>query len=181
MRARYVFLPAAIVVAACNTDRSESAARDLTLLPSTESATAGIASARELDLPRPDAGATSTSAAQAPTLAPARVRARPAQRTSHAAEVAPVPSPSTEPAPSSPAPGASDAALGGAGVALNPGQTVTVVPASSGAGSTPFPATDVSTARGMRARPVIIIGDDRCIPGRGEVIPRGPGNWNPVR
>jgi hypothetical protein len=181
MRARYVLLPAAIIVAACNTDRSESAPRDLTLLPSTESATAGIASARELDLPRPDAGATRTSAVRAPTLAPARVRARPARQTSHAAKVAPVASPNSEPAPSSPAPGPNDAAAGGAGMALDPGQTVTVVPASSGTGAAPFPATDISTARGMRPRPVIIIGDDRCIPGRGEIIPRGPRNWNPVR
>jgi hypothetical protein len=181
MRARYVLLPAAIVVAACNTDRSESAPRDLTLLPSTESATAGITSARELDLPRPDAGAVRTSAARAPTPAPARVRARPARQTSQAANVAPVASPNTEPAPSSPAPGPSVAAAGGAGLALDPGQTVTIIPASSGAGAAPFPATDVSTAQGMRARPVIIIGDDRCIPGRGEIIPRGPRNWNPVR
>src|SRR5882724_2852378 len=56
MRVRFVcfLLPGALVVAACNTDRSEPARRDLTLLPSAESATAAVVSARELDLANPD-------------------------------------------------------------------------------------------------------------------------------
>jgi hypothetical protein len=50
---------------------------------------------------------------------------------------------------------------------------VSVIPATSGPSPDPVPVGDFSTDRGIRARPVIIIGDDRCIPGRGEVIGRG--------
>jgi hypothetical protein len=183
MRVRYVhyLLPGALVVAACNTERSESAPRDLTLLPSTESATPAVASARELDLPRSDAGLTSQSSTRAPTPVPARAHARPAKRSEHAAALTPVPAPDAEPAPTSPAPGPRDAALAGAGTPLEPGQTVTVLPASSGAGTAPLPGSDVSTAEGIRARPWIIIGDDRCIPGRGEVMPRGHRGWHRVQ
>jgi hypothetical protein len=183
MRVRFVcfLLPGALVVAACNTERSEPARRDLTLLPSAESATAAVVSARELDLPKPDAGVSSTSAVRAPTPAPARVHAQPAWKSDHSATVAPVPAPNAEPAPSSPAPGPKDAAVaGGAGTPLEPGQTVTLIPASAGAGAAPLPASDVSTEQGIRARPWIIIGDDRCIPGRGEVMPRGHRGWRSV-
>lgn len=182
MRVWYVsFLPAALLVAACNTDRPEPVSRDLTLLPSSESALAPVASARELDLPRAEPGADRTSAARAPTRAPARVHARPAHRTARAEAVAPVPSPDAEPAARAPAPGPENAAAGGAGTPLEPGQTVTLLPASTGAGTSPVPASGVATAEGIRARPWIIIGDDRCIPGRGEVMPRGHRGWRILR
>jgi hypothetical protein len=66
-----------------------------------------------------------------------------------------------------------DDAAAGAGEALAPGQTVSVIPATSGSAPAPVPVGDFSTESGIRSRPVIIIGDDRCVPGRGEVIGRG--------
>ncbi len=180
MRVTHVYLlfPAALVVASCSTERSESTPRDLTLLPSAESATGAVASARELDLRPADPRLANASTASAPKPVPARVPARKAHRSTNASRVAPVPAPEAEPAPTSPSPGPRDVAgAGGAGTPLNPGETVTVVPASSGAGSAPLPASDVSTERGIRQGPWVVIGDDRCIPGRGEVMPRGLRGW----
>jgi len=179
MRVRHVsyLIPAALVVAGCNTERPEAASRDLTLLPSSESATPAVASARELDLPKPDVGLDNPSAARLPTPMPARVHARPAAPSSHSDKLAPVPDPAADLAPTPPAPGPQVAATGGAGMGLEPGQTVTVLPASS-SGTAPLPASDISTEEGIKARPWIIIGDDRCIPGRGEVMPRGHRGWH---
>ncbi len=178
----YLLFPAALVVASCSTERSESTPRDLTLLPSAESATGAVASARELDLRPANPELTNSSAASAPTPVPARVPARKARRSPDAPRVAPVPAPDAEPAPTSPSPGPRDvASAGGAGTPLDPGQTVTVIPASGGSGSAPLPVSDVATERGIRQGPWIVIGDDRCIPGRGEVMPRGHRGWRWVR
>ena len=155
-----LLLPGALALAACNMERSEPAARDLTLLSQTESATAAVVSARELDLPKSQAAADAR-AALAARPAPARTRAHPAELTADAAVVAPTPAPEA------------DALAAGAGTSLEPGQTVTVIPATSGAGAGKVPGSEVLSDRDVR-RPWIIIGDDRCVPGRGEVIPRGP-------
>ncbi len=176
----YLLFPAALVVASCSTERSESTPRDLTLLPSAESATGAVASARELDLRPADPQLANSSTASAPKPVPARVPARKAHRSANSSRVAPVPAPEAEPAPTSTAPGPRNVAHAGAGTPLDPGQTVTVIPASSGAGSAPLPTSDVSTERAMRG-PWIVIGDDQCIPGRGEVIPRDHRGWDWVR
>jgi hypothetical protein len=175
MHTRYTCLaiPFALVVAACSSERSDSTPRDLTLLPSAESATDAVASARELDLPRAEPEQKNAAGASALTPVPARVHARQAKRVDRAAKDAPVTAPDPEPAPESPAPGPRDvASAGGAGTPLDPGQTVTVLPVSGGTGPQPLPVSDVAT-EGQIRRPWIVIGDDRCIPGRGEVMPRG--------
>jgi hypothetical protein len=179
MRIWYACLavPVALAAAACSSDRSESAPRDLTLLPSA-SATDAVASARELDLPRAEPDHSNAAGASAMTPVPARVRARPAKPVERAANEAPVVAPDPEPSPESPAPGPRDvASAGGAGMPLEPGQTVTVLPVSGGTGAQPLPASDIATEDQIR-RPWIIIGDDRCIPGRGEVMPRGHRGWH---
>jgi hypothetical protein len=171
-------VPAALAVAACTSERSESTPRDLTLLPSAESATGAVASARELDLPRAEPDQSNAAGASALTPVPARVRARPAKRAERAPRDAPVAAPDAEPAPESPAAGPRDvASAGGAGMPLDPGQTVTVLPVSGGTGAAPLPVSDVASEDQIR-RPWIIIGDDRCIPGRGEVMPRGHRGWH---
>lgn len=175
----YLVVPAALAVAGCTTERSESAPRDLTLLPSAESSTGAVASARELDLPRAEPEPGQASAASTLTPVPARVHARPARRSERSTGSAPVPAADPEPSSASPSPGPRDvASAGGAGTPLDPGQTVTVIPASGGTGTAPLPVSDVSTEEGIRARPWIVIGDDRCIPGRGEVMPRGHRGWH---
>jgi hypothetical protein len=179
MRTGYTCLAvsAALAIAACSSERSESTPRDLTLLP-VESATDAVASARELNLPRAEPEHSNAAGASAMTPVPARVHARPAKRVTRADKDAPVAAPDPEPAPESPAAGPHNvASAGGAGTPLDPGQTVTVLPVSGGSGAAPLPVSDIATQDQIR-RPWIIIGDDRCIPGRGEVMPRGHRGWH---
>jgi hypothetical protein len=156
-----LFLPAILVVAACSGERSTSSNRDLTLAPSVESATeSAVVSARELGRPeieqsRPPANVTSRVR---------RVRVR-----VPAAEVsAPAAAPAEDPEPD---PVADDAVAAG-GHALAPGQSVSVIPSTSGAGPAPAPHSDYAGDGEMRNRPAWHVHGDRCIPGRGEVIPR---------
>jgi hypothetical protein len=161
-----LLLPCALVLAACSGERAAPSRRDLTLLdPADQSAAPAVVSARELAVTRAEPGAT--------VLAPAPVRthARPAREVSAPAPAASAPAP--VPAPEPVAVPEADAAAAGAGEALAPGQTVSVIPSTSGSAPAPVPVGDFSTERGIRSRPVIIIGDDRCVPGRGEVIGRG--------
>ena len=159
-----LLLPCALVLAACSGERAAPPRRDLTLLdPADQSATPAVVSARELAVTRADPGVT--------VVAPARTHARPAREVSAPAPTASAPAPVPTPEPVT-AP-EDDAAAAGAGEALAPGQTVSVIPATSGSAPAPVPVGDFSTESGIRSRPVIIVGDDRCVPGRGEVIGRG--------
>ncbi|HET8624152.1 MAG TPA: hypothetical protein VFM14_11355, partial [Gemmatimonadales bacterium] len=57
----------------------------------------------------------------------------------------------------------------GAGTALEPGQAVGVVPVAMGTGSR-MPPTELVSERGIRWTGMVH-GDDRCIPGRDEMVP----------
>lgn len=168
-----LLLACALVLAACSGERAVPPRRDLTLLdPADQSATPAVVSARELAVARAEPGATVMAPARRrPVPAPVRTHARPARDvsapTAAASTPAPVPTPEPVTAPEE------DAAAAGAGEALAPGQTVSVIPATSGSAPAPVPVGDFSTESGIRSRPVIIVGDDRCVPGRGEVIGRG--------
>ena len=159
-----LLLACALVLAACSSERAAPARRDLTLLdPADQSATPAVVSARELAVTRAEPGAT--------VVAPVRTHARPAREASAPTPAASAPAPVPVPEPVTVPDDAATPA--GAGEALAPGQTVSVIPATSAPAPDPLPVGDFSTERGIRSRPVIIIGDDRCVPGRGEVIGRG--------
>jgi hypothetical protein len=169
-----LLLPGAIL-AGCSRPADEGAARDLTLLQTPESsATRGIVSARELDRPDPEPQLpVQAPSAARPRLVPARAHAVAAARASESLRQAPLPVPNAEPAPApeptpSPAP---VAAAAGAGTPLEPGQSVTLVPAGASAAPGAMPPTELVTAREMAGRRIIVVGDDRCVPGRGELLP----------
>lgn len=161
-----LFLPAIVVVAACRGERSASSGRDLTLAPSVESATASaVVSAQELGRPdieqsRAPASVTSrTTRVRVPVHAPAV----------SAPAVAPAAAPAEDPEPDAVA----DDAVETGGHALAPGQSVSAIPATSAAGPARAPYSDYAGEGEMRnRRPAWHVHGDRCIPGRGEVIPR---------
>ena len=158
------FCPRILVVAACSGERPASSDRDLTLAPSVESATASaVVSARELGRPEIE-----QSRAARQRHFPHQPGARPGAP--RAGVSAPAAAPAADPEPD---PEVDDAVDAG-GHALAPGQSVSVIPATSGAGPAPAPYSDYAGEGEMRnhGRPGIVHGDDRCIPGRGEVIPR---------
>jgi hypothetical protein len=155
-------LPAVLVVAACSGERSASSDRDLTLAPSVESATgSAVVSARELGRPELEQSRTPANVTSRAT----RVRVR-----VHAAGVsAPAAAPAEQPEPD---PEPDDAVVPG-GHALAPGQSVSVIPHTSAAGPAAAPYSDYAGEGEMRERrPAWHVHGDRCIPGRGEVIPR---------
>jgi hypothetical protein len=156
-------LPGVLIAAACGGEPAASAHRDLTLAPSAESATA-VVSARELGLPEVEQSRAPASSASAARPAQARVRA-PSRGPSVPQAVA-APAPAAVP---DPAPAVEEFADPHA---LAPGQTVSAIPATSGAGAAPVPDSDFASEAGIRSRPTWVIHGDRCIPGRGEVIPR---------
>jgi hypothetical protein len=57
----------------------------------------------------------------------------------------------------------------GGGQALEPGQAAGVVPVAMGSGAR-MPQTDLVSERGIRWAGMVP-GEDRCIPGRDEVVP----------
>ncbi len=160
-----VLLAASLAGGACSPARESAppAGRDLTLAAA----------------PAPDAvlGSTervrSSSAPAAPALLAAptarpRVVRRPA--VAAAPDFAPVvdaPAPPLAPA-APPAPEPVVDAWAGAGRSLEPGQAVGVVPVAMG-GGTAMPQTDLVSERGIRWSGMI--GEDRCIPGRDEMVP----------
>jgi hypothetical protein len=161
-----LLLPGALVVAACGGGANRPASRDLTLLdPASETTTGAVVSAREMGLVRTETGVTKTAAAVRRLPAPARARAVPAAVMPEA-QPAPAPTPDEDAGP----------VAGGAGQALEPGQTVTVVPATSaGVQHRPDPGS-YTEPEGMRNRRRERHGD-RCIPGRGEVLPQDPDHF----
>lgn len=165
-----LLLPCALVLAACSAERARPERRDLTLMdPADQSATPAVVSARELAATPAEPGAAHAPAVRLrrPAPAPIRTPARPAHEV--AAPAAPASAAASASAPEEVAAPAQEA---GAGRELAPGQTVSAIPATSAPAPAPVPVGDLTTERGI-TRPVIIIGDDRCIPGRGEVIGRG--------
>jgi hypothetical protein len=160
-------LPGALLAVACGTDQRPPATRDLTLL-TTPASPGAVASADELDRPRAE------PRAPAPTGRTTR-EPRPARRRSAPTEAAASPSVSA-PAPAPPAPTTAPAVAtrSGAATSLDPGESVSAVPAVPAAAPGRLPAPLGGDEPGVTRRgPWIIIGDDRCIPGRGELFPRG--------
>ena len=168
-----LLLPGALVLTACGGEPARPP-RDLTLLdPSAQATTDAVVSARELGVVRTETGVSNASAAVRRVPAPARARAVPAAALPDA-------QPAPNPVATSPAPAADDEdvtlAAGGAGHALEPGQTVTVVPATS-AGVTRRPEAEPFDAPAVMRNRRRGHDGDRCIPGRGEVMPRDPGTF----
>jgi hypothetical protein len=93
----------------------------------------------------------------------AAVPAAPAPETA----AAPVPLPVEEPVAPATEPVVDERSSGGR--ELEPGQAVGVVPVALGSG-TRMPQTDLVSERGIRWMGMVH-GDDRCIPGRDEVVP----------
>jgi hypothetical protein len=159
-----VLLAVLLAGAACSSDRESAppAGRDLTLAAA----------------PAPDAVLGSTERVR-PSSAPAVpalvATARPRVVRRPAVAAAPEPALVPEaPAPAAaasapPAPEPIVDAWAGAGRSLEPGQAVGVVPVAMG-GGTAMPQTDLVSERGIRWTGMIH-GEDRCIPGRDEMVP----------
>jgi hypothetical protein len=165
---RAVAVAALFAGAACSSSSpsTPSNARDLTLAGS--AAPAAVLGPAE----RIEPASASKQAAQASAPAP---RPRVIRRSSVAAAPdpaqvgeAPMPAAAAIPAPPTPAPIVDQ--WTGAGHALAPGQAVGVVPVAMGGGAT-MPQTDLVSERGIRWSGMIAGGDDRCIPGRDEMLP----------
>ena len=155
-----LFLPGIVILAACSAQRTEPAHRDLTLLAPDNEALPAVVSARELGVTRIEPGPSDEASTPKRQPTPARTRVRPARIAADADTAA------TAPDPSSPLSEQDVAFAGsGAGRALEPGQSVTVLPAGSDGVAGP-PEADPVIAPPRHD-------DDRCIPGRGEVMPRG--------
>ncbi len=168
-----ILLPGVLLAVACGGERAAPVTRDLTLAPSVESATEGaVVSARELGLPEVEQSRrpTSTAAVARHGATKARIRTPDAAGPSR---------PVVAPVAEQPVPESDEVADVGAGHALAPGQTVSMIPATSGAGASPVPDSDYANEHEMHRPTWVIHGDDRCIPGRGEVIPRrGPHGFH---
>jgi hypothetical protein len=145
-------------------DRGPTAGRDLTLASTpTPDAVLGAA-----ELIAPPAAPRAPAAIAKPAVRPRIVR-KPAASAADPVPTleAPAPVAAEEPAPPTPEP-VTDSWTG-AGSALEPGQAVGVVPVAMGTGSR-MPPTELVSARGIRWTGMIH-GDDRCIPGRDEMVP----------
>ncbi|HET7599467.1 MAG TPA: hypothetical protein VFK09_04210 [Gemmatimonadales bacterium] len=160
-------------VAACSRPSGEPAGRDLTLLTAErDSAAPGVVSARELGLATPeprDSAPADATPRRRPVAAPRH--ATPAAPAPEAARAAPVPAPEPAPARSADPGPAHGPAAGGAVTALEPGQSVATLPATAAGAPDQLPPTELVSERQLRGRRLIIIGDDRCVPGRGELVP----------
>jgi hypothetical protein len=160
----------ALVLAACSGERAVPPRRDLTLLdPADQSATPAVVSARELAVTRAEPGATVMAPARRRSVpAPVRTGARQAHLAAQNSAPAPAPVQDADPATESEDATARD------GHALAPGQQASVIPATSASGPAPVPDAGYF-GEGGRRRGRLIVDGDRCIPGRGEVIPQaGP-------
>ncbi|HEU5171838.1 MAG TPA: hypothetical protein VFU46_14920 [Gemmatimonadales bacterium] len=171
MRCRLPVLAVAIAVAAagCAPEAAQPPSRDLTILAvPAEPVVAG-----PVELARSSGTPIVAAAAESPVRRPRAVR-------QPAVPVEPAPEPAAErlataPLVSADAP-AADAPMTdswtGAGRALEPGQSVGVVPAVATGGSAQMPPTELVSATAMRRRwGGGIHGGDRCIPGRDELLP----------
>ncbi|HEX2451364.1 MAG TPA: hypothetical protein VHJ69_09485 [Gemmatimonadales bacterium] len=164
-----LLLAAALAAAGCGSDAASTRAgadgRDLTLV-STPSTDAVLGPA---EFVTPPAAPNAPAVSAAPAARPRVVRKPAVAAAPDLAPTlqAPAPLAAAEPAPATPEPVADTWA--GAGTALEPGQAVGVVPVAIGAGSR-MPPTELVTERGIRWTGMIH-GDDRCIPGRDEMLP----------
>jgi hypothetical protein len=160
-------LLALLGAAACSagSDAGRTPARDLTLAAAP--APDAVLGAAERVTP-PQAVSTQAAPVAEPSPRPRVVRraAVPAAPVPETA-TAPVPVPVEEPIARSAEPVAEK--WSGGGRELEPGQAVGVVPVALGSG-TRMPQTDLVSERGIRWMGMVH-GDDRCIPGRDEVVP----------
>ena len=146
-------------------DRSSNAGRDLTLASApTPDAVLGAA-----ELIAPPAAPNAPAVTAKPAVRPRVVRKPAATAAADPAPTlaAPAPGAAGQPAPPPPRPGAGS--WGGARTPRAPGAAVGVVPGAMGTGSR-MPPTELVSARGIRWTGMIH-GDDRCIPGRDEMVP----------
>ena len=167
-----VLLPG-VVIAGCSRPAVEPAKRDLTLLGDVDTSKLAVISPNELLRPDPQPQApVATTTTVRPHFVPARKHAKPAAPTPAAHNSAPVATPDASPTPQGPPlPTQVASAPKGAGTPLDPGQSVTQMPAATSTSPGNVPGTDVYTLHEL-GRGIIIIGDDRCVPGRGELLPR---------
>ena len=151
--------------AACSagSDADRSPARDLTLAAAP--APDAVLGAAERVTP-PQAGAVQASPVAEPSPRP-RVIRRTAVPAAPVPETATAPVPVEEPIAQPAEPVAEEWSSGGR--ELEPGQAVGVVPVALGSG-TRMPQTDLVSERGIRWMGMVH-GEDRCIPGRDEVVP----------
>ncbi len=158
---------AALAASGCASEPEQSRpdARDLTLAPAP--ASDAVLGPAELIRPAAAPRVAAVSAAPAP-----RSRVAPRAAAAAAPDVAPtveapVPVAAEEASPPTPHPVVD--AWSGAGRSLEPGQAVGVVPVAVGGGSQ-MPPTELVSERGIRWMGMVH-GDDRCIPGRDEMLP----------
>jgi hypothetical protein len=160
-------LLALLGAAACSSgsDVSRSRSRDLTMaaVPAQDA----VLGAAERITP-PEAGSVRTAPLADPAPRPRMVRraAVPAAPAPEAA-LAPAPVPVEQPVESAAEPVADSWA--GSDRALEPGQATGVVPVAMGSGAR-MPQTDLVSERGIRWMGMVH-GDDRCIPGRDQLVP----------
>lgn len=174
-----VLLPGALVAGCSRRPADEPAKRDLTLLADVDTSKFPIVSPRELwrSDPEPQAPVAAPTAVR-PHLVPARKHAKPAAPAPAAHRTAPVAAPDASPAPQGPpTPTPVAAAPKGAGTPLDPGQSVTIMPASASTSPGNVPTTDALGVHEL-GHGIIIIGDDRCVPGRGDLMPRWRHSWH---
>jgi len=165
--AQPLVLAALLAAAACSSGSQSSRpdARDLTLAarPTPDAVLGPVERIASSQAPR----APDVVAAPAPRPRVARQAAMAAAPDPAPVAEAPVPEAAAEPAPPTAEPVVD--AWSGAGRSLEPGQAVGVVPVAMGGGST-MPQTDLVSERGIRWTGMVH-GDDRCIPGRDEMVP----------
>jgi hypothetical protein len=162
-----------VVITGCSRPAVEPAKRDLTLLGDVDTSKLAVISPNELLRPDPQPQApVATTSTVRPQLVPARKHAKPAAPTPAARKSAPVATPNASPTPQGPPmPTEVASAPKGAGTPLDPGQSVTQMPAATSTSPGTVPSADASTLQEL-GRGIIIIGDDRCVPGRGDLLPR---------
>lgn len=160
-------LAALLAGAACSSgpESTRSDARDLTLAPAPVP-DAVLGPAERITTP---AGPKAPAAVAAPAPRPRVARRAAVAAAPDPAPVVEAPIPAAADAPAPPTPEPVVDSWTGAGRSLEPGQAVGVVPVAMGSGST-MPPTDLVSERGIRWTGMVH-GDDRCIPGRDEMLP----------
>jgi hypothetical protein len=162
-----LIVAAALAASGCASEPEQNRPdpRDLTL--ATAPAPDAVLGPAELIRPAAAPRAAAVSAAPAPRSRVARRAAEPAAPEVAPTVEAPAPVAAAEALPPTPQPVVD--AWAGAGRSLEPGQAVGIVPVAMGGGSR-MPPTELVSERGIRWMGMVH-GDDRCIPGRDEMLP----------
>jgi hypothetical protein len=166
---RHVVAVAALFAgAACSptSQSTPSTARDLTLAGTLAPSAVLGPSERISVSPAPRQAAL----VAAPAARPRVTRRAAVAAAPDAAPVVEAPVPAAAETPALPTPAPIVDTWTGAGHSLAPGQAVGVVPVAM-EGGTRMPQTDLVSERGIRWSGMIAGGDDRCIPGRDEMLP----------